>query len=103
MKRVVIAMPIQDCYWLGYKPNSNKRKKQLEEKRKKRMVGLKRHKANGEPISFLQLYETFKSCGCKYLNPLPRDIGEIATTIEETHSTISIHVLEKKKRLRVFV
>ena len=59
-------MPVimkQECYGLGYKPDGKERKKQMKNWRDKKMVSLKGAIAEGEPMVFPHLRETFHSAG----------------------------------------
>ena len=58
--------PKQDRYGLRYKPNGQKKRKQMEKRKKRRKADFEDHKAKREPMTFPPLYETLMFVGFMY-------------------------------------
>ena len=56
----------QDRYGLGYKPDGKERKKQMKNRKDKRMANLKGNTVEGELMVFPHLCETFHSTGIEH-------------------------------------
>ena len=93
-KWAITVTPKKDRYRLGYRPSNYERKRQAEKCKERRMANYKGQMNNDELMTFLSLFQTFKSCG--YINPnLFVEKREIATSL----LTLTINATEEDKEV----
>ncbi|WRX22821.1 G-patch domain - like 10 [Theobroma cacao] len=95
IRRPIRATKNEERFGLGYKPTKKEREEMIAERRKERLARFKGHELKIQGMTYLHLYETFRSGGCIFPESLTVGSGESVSALGEAFSDLSICATEE--------